>query len=169
MPFVTSVFRLNMNAARLTPSIDTCDALKQAGFPQTTVFAWGSEVGQRCPSSVFPRGTRGGISEGSAAPTLTELLAHLPTELDFALPHPIFGSTDRTHTLEVSLGRRAAIGYHRVGSHEVQHRTEHDSAVEAAARLYLALREAGRLRSPLAVEAVTPDTAFETGSLAQAA
>lgn len=169
MPSVTSAIPLNMNVARLTPSIDTCDALRQAGFPQATVFAWGSEVGQRRPSSVFPRGTRGGISEGSAAPTLTELLAHLPSALSFALPHPIFGSTDRTHTLEVSLGHRAVIGYHRVGAHEVQHRTEHDSAVEAAARLYLALREAGRLRPSLPVEAVTPDTGFETGSLAQAA
>jgi hypothetical protein len=158
-----------MNAALLTPSLDTCDALKRAGFPQTTVFAWGSEVGQRRPPRVFPRGITGSTSEESAAPTLSEILAHLPSELSFALPHPIFGSTDRAHTLEVSLGRRAVIGYHRVGSREVQHRTEHGSAVEAAARLYLALREAGRLHPHLSVGAVSPDAVFETGSLAQAA
>jgi hypothetical protein len=80
------------------------------------------------------------------------LLAHLPAELTFARPHPIFGSTERVHTLEVGLGGRTVIGYHLAGSREVQHRTEHDSPVEAAAQLYLALHAAGRLSPPQPVD-----------------
>jgi hypothetical protein len=155
-----------MNAAHLTPTLDTCEALKRADFPQDTVFVWAS----RARPSVSPRGTTNGERDGEhAAPTLTELLANLPTELAFALPHPIFGSTDRTHTLEVSVGPRAVIGYHTAGSREVQHRTEHDSAVEAAARLYLALHAAGRLSPPRRVDPPLTNHVREIESLARAA
>jgi hypothetical protein len=73
------------------------------------------------------------------------------------------------HTLEVCFGPRTVIGYHIAGSREVQHRTEYDSAVEAAAQLYLALRAAGRLRPSHLVESVHADVMVETESLAQAA
>ena len=155
-----------MNAAHLTPTLDTCEALKRADFPQDTVFVWAS----RARPSVSPRGTTNGQRDGEhAAPTLTELLACLPAELAFALPHPIFGSTERMHTLEVSVGPRAVIGYHIAGSLEVQYRTEHDSAVEAAARLYLALHAAGRLCPPQRVDAAHTGHVREIESLAQAA
>lgn len=154
-----------MNATHLTPTLDTCEVLKGAGFPQTTVFVWASHT----RPSVAPRIAASGAGvEEYAAPTLTELLAHLPTELAFELPHPIFGSTERMHTLEVSLGQRTVIGYHIAGSHEVQHRTENESAVEAAAQLYLALRAAGRLCPPHPFESV-PVSESREESLAQAA
>lgn len=154
-----------MNAVHLTPTLDTCEALKSVGFPQDTVFVWAS----RARPSVSPRGAVNGERDRQqAAPTLTELLAYLPAELTFSLPHPIFGATDRRHTLEVSVGPRAVIGYHIAGSREVQHRTEHDSAVEAAAQLYLALHAAGRLPTPQPVDLPLPDEAREE-PLAQAA
>jgi hypothetical protein len=154
-----------MNAARLTPTLDTCEALKRAGFPQDTVFVWAN----RTRPSVSPRGAVDGERNGRhAAPTLSELLAHLPDELPFARPHPIFGSTERLHTLEVSPGRRTLIGYHLVGSREVQHQTEHESAVEAAAQLYLALRAAGRLRPQQPIESTMSNEA-RSEPLAQAA
>lgn len=155
----------HMNAAHLIPSLDTCEALKGAGFPQNTVFVWSSHA----RPSIAPRGAVGGGSaEKQAAPTLAELLAHLPAELAFALPHPIFGSTERVHALEVSVGPRTVLGYHIAGSREVQHRTEHENAVEAAAQLYLALHEAGRLPPAKLAGVALPDEA-EGELLAQAA
>ena len=137
-----------MNLMHLTPAIETCDALEAAGFPQDTLFGWTAQTDRVQDARVAPRRTGAGVGgyEGSGAPTLSEMLAHLPAHLDFPLPHPIFGTMERKHTLEVRFGERVEIGYHTLGSHEVQHRTEHESAVEAAARLYLALRTAGRVR-----------------------
>lgn len=80
----------------------------------------------------------------------------------FAVAHPIYGSLERVHTLELSLGRRATIGYHLVGSHDVRHRTERESAVEAAAHLFLALRADGRLDALDAAGAVREVQAPET-------
>ena len=137
-----------MNITHLTPAHETCDALEAAGFPQDTLFGWTAQTDRVTGPRVAPRRTgagRGG-NEGSGAPTLSEMLAHLPAHLDFPLPHPIFGTMERKHTLEVRFGERVEIGYHTLGSHEVQHRIEHESAVEAAARLYLSLRVAGRVR-----------------------
>ncbi len=135
-----------MNLTHLTPANETCDALEAAGFSQDTVFGWTGD--RRYGSRVALRHTGEGLkgNEGSGAPTLSEMLAHLPVHLDFPLPHPIFGTMERKHTLEVRFGERVEIGYHALGSREVQHRIEHESAVEAAARLYLALRAAGRVR-----------------------
>lgn len=163
-----------MNATPLTPSLDACKALKDAGFPQDTVFTWVTPDGRAQPPSVSPRGGTDRAEEESAAPTLTELLAHLPAELAFAVPHPVYGSLERAHTLELSLGHRAMIGYHLVGSHDVQHRVEHDSAVEAAAHLFLALRTDGRLDAPGADAPGARESAREgnveaVGSLARAA
>jgi hypothetical protein len=158
-----------MNAT-LTPSLHTCKALKDAGFPQDTVLTWITPTGRAQKPSVSPRGVADRTEEESAAPTLTELLAHLPAELALAVPHPIYGSLERVHTLELSLGHRATIGYHLVGSHDVQHRVERDSAVEAAAHLFLALHTDGRLDVPVAhgsVHGVLPAEAVE--SLARAA
>lgn len=133
-----------MRLSHLTPALDTCIALEDAGFPQNTVFVWCSRAQT---AHVTLRSTHNGAGRdgGSGAPTLDEVLAELPAHLDFALPHPIYGATERTHALKISLGNRAVIGYHRVGVHDVQHRLEHENAVEVAARLYLALRAAGRL------------------------
>lgn len=160
-----------MSTTTLTPTLDACKSLKDAGFPQDTVFTWVTPSGRPQQPSVSPRDAAGAShAEESAAPTLTELLAHLPAELAFAVPHPIYGSVERTHTLELSLGRRTTIGYHLVGSHDVQHRVEHVSAVEAAAHLFLALRADGRLGAPASHEAVhdtRPAEAME--SLARAA
>jgi hypothetical protein len=137
-----------MNALLLTPTFDTCEALKEAGFPQDTVFTWLGQGERSQQPRVSPRGTTGGgAAEERAAPTLSELLAHLPAELAFSVPHPIYGSVERTHTLEVHLGSRPAMGYHLVGSHEVQRSVEHEHVVEAAAHLYLALRAEGRLEA----------------------
>lgn len=160
-----------MNATTLTPSLESCVALKEAGFPQNTVFTWAAQNGRSQQPRVAPRGAAGARrAEESAAPTLTELLAHLPVELAFAVPHPIYGSLERAHTLELSLGSRATIGYHLVGSHAVQHRIEQDSAVEAAAHLFLALCADDRLVVSAAHESVRevlPAEAVE--SLARAA
>jgi hypothetical protein len=136
-----------MNATALAPTFDTCLALKKAGLPQDTVLSWSAPDGRRRQPRVVPRGAMGPC-EGVAAPTLAELLARLPADLAFAVPHPIFGSTDRRHSLQLNVGRYAVIGYHLVGSHDVQQRVESERAVEAAARLYLALCAAGRLASP---------------------
>lgn len=157
-----------MNLTHLTPARKTCDALEAAGFPQDTVFGWTVPADRAHGSRVVFRQTGAGLggSEGSGAPTLSEMLAHLPAHLDFPLPHPIFGTMERGHTLEVRFGERVQIGYHALGSHEVQHRIEHESAVEAAARLYLALRAAGRVRGARACDA---DVAEGVEHLARAA
>ena len=133
----------------LTPARDTCDALEAAGFPQDTMLGWTSPEDRVYGSQVMLRQRMedGESHAGCGAPTLSEVLAHLPAHLDFSLPHPIFGVMERKHTLEVRFGERVAIGYHVLGSHEVQLRIEHESAVEAAARLYLVLHAAGRIRS----------------------
>ena len=148
-----------MNLAHLTPTRETCNALEAAGFPQNTVFVW-ARTARRDQVVLRELDARRGHGAGSAAPTLSEMLAHLPAHLDFPLPHPIFGLMDRTHTLAVSMGSRTEMGYGRVGALEVQHRTAHESAVEVAARLYLALHAAGRLpamRDPVQIATASGD------------
>ena len=135
-----------MVSSNLSPALGTCDSLKRAGFPQDTVFVWANQSRPMQRPMVAPRDANGARwREACAAPTLTEVLAALPTELRFEVPHPILGTVERVHTLEVRLGDQTEIGYHILGSHEVQHRTAHENVVEAAARLYLALYAASRL------------------------
>lgn len=138
-----------MSLTPLTPARTTCDALEAAGFPQDTMLGWTGPKDRTYSSRVMlrQRVAEGQSKTGCGAPTLSEVLAHLPSHLDFSLPHPIFGQMERKHTLEVCFGERVVIGYHAPGSREVQLRIEHESAVEAAARLYLALHAAGRIRT----------------------
>lgn len=133
-----------MRLTHLTPALDTCRALRHAGFPQNTVFVW-SSWGYAPRVSLRTAEAGPDRSEVSGAPTLSEVLTQLPAHLNFSLPHPIYGTMERTHALEISVGSRTVIGYGRVGVHEMQYRMEHEKAVEVAARLYLALHGAGRL------------------------
>ena len=132
----------------LTPSYDACCDLADAGFPQTTAFAW---VG-RGPLSAPVLGPRRGLSslrrDAVAAPTLEELLAHLPTSVACTVPHPIYRTVEREHGLRMETGATTVFGYHLVGSFDVRHRAEHSRAVEAAARLFLDLHAAGKLAAP---------------------
>ena len=138
-----------MNPAFLTPSLDTCKALADAGFPQATALAWVRCLGSFHVRPLLQAG-EGGVAppSESAAPTLSEVLAQLPTHVSFPIPHPIFGSLEREHTLELHLGASSMIGYCLQGSHTVQLRIEDEIPVEAAARLYLALRQVGLLQTP---------------------
>ena len=136
-----------MNLSDLTPTRETCDALEAAGFPQNTAFVWTEWANQSGRPHVALRSADSGIGRKAehGAPTLSEVLAELPEQLDFALPHPIFGTMERTHTLTIGTGGGAVIGYRRVGVREEQFQMTHERAVEVAARLYLALHAAGRL------------------------
>lgn len=141
-----------MNPVDLVPSRPTCRALARAGFPQSTIFLWERSVcGSRSHHTPLFE-TTGETAEGIAAPILSEVLAHLPPQLDFEVPHPVLGTVARPHILQMCCGDQTTVGYHLVGRHGLKHRTEGTSAVEAAARLYVALRAAGLLPE---VEGVT--------------
>ena len=139
-----------MDLAHLTPSLKTCRALRDSGFPQDTAFAWTRKLPSAYSRCVAPRATSadGEAQDADAAPTLSEVLAQLPRELDFEVPHPLYESVPRTHTLEVRLNGTAAFGYRLVGCHQPRYGVQHDNPVEAAARLYLTLRAAGLLPAP---------------------
>ena len=144
---VSFLIDLLMTTPNLTPSLTTCKSLARAGFPQSTAFAWGSLDHAALTKDVVFCSTSAHPSAAVAAPLLSELLARLPSHLDFAVPHPILGTVDRAHTLQMGWGNQSVFGYHLAGAHEVQHRTVHASAVEAAALLYLTLHAAGLLPS----------------------
>lgn len=133
------------NIMNVTPSLPTCQALAEAGFPQNTVLSWGEERRRTPVPQIDFCDPISESSRGVAAPLLSELLVQIPTRLDFAVPHPILGSVARAHTLQLGWDGGAVIGYHLVGAHETRLRTEHANPVEAAAQLYLSLHAAGRL------------------------
>jgi hypothetical protein len=60
------------------PILETCQKLKEVGFPQDTYFVWWSGDGSYS-HMVSPR--RGIINPEFSAPILTELLEQLPEEV----------------------------------------------------------------------------------------
>lgn len=108
-----------------TPTFDTCQKLKEAGFPQDTYFWWLSQFGKTDLKSEFQLKVEHSINTYSpiqrvyAAPILTEILKWLPT-------------TDSLYSSYVE-GEGFRMGY---GGNPVEPRS---SLVEAAALLWLEL------------------------------
>lgn len=100
------------------PTLETCQKLKAAGFLQETQHCW-VDMGEHWIVAHHPAWTKGDIS----APLLTEILDNLP-----------FGKTvwqgDENYFVSLSDG---------YGSHDQT--VEHNNPAEAAALLYLALKE----------------------------
>lgn len=131
----------------LAPSFDTCIALAESGFPQRTALSWVGRGPLSAPV-LMPRHPSATRRKAIAAPTLEEVLAQLPPSVGCTVPHPIYGTVERPHSLRMEVGERAQFGYHLPGSFDVKHRTVHARAVEAAARLFIALRASGKLVAP---------------------
>ncbi len=128
--------RLAMFTATPTPTKATCEALKRVGFSIKTLLSWGES------GDLITGQNGGGVTP---APLVCELFAALPSTLEIALPHPIYNTVERTHTLTMTCGATTSVGYIRTGVHHVQFKERDANPAEALARLYLALKEAGHL------------------------
>lgn len=125
-----------MRSTELVPSLETCRALAAAGFPQDAVFSFD---GDAITYTGWKR-----AQGGPAAPTLAEVLAALPAHVE-----------DGCCFLPKAGRRRGGLWYatlsdEQIGSYpfegEGADAYEYDeNAVEAAARLYLALHSADLL------------------------
>ena len=132
----------------LAPSFDTCIALADAGFPQHTALGWMGRGPLSAPV-LRPRHTPTSLRRRVvAAPMLEEIVAQLPTAVEFQVAHPIYSTVRRPHTLRMEVGEQTQFGYHLPGSFDVKHRTTHARSVEAAAQLFLTLQAAGKLATP---------------------
>jgi hypothetical protein len=111
------------------PTLETCQRLKDAGFPQQTEFYWRNLDDRwsifNCIDDDEP--------EGCAAPILTEILAQLPGNSD---AHQI-------GTFRLSINDRVPgeIPRYVVLYDYTTLQQNDDNAAEAAARIYLQLKE----------------------------
>lgn len=120
-----------MNANEMVPTKETCKRLKEAGFAQDTVFCWANSIDLETQRNAPAVVQRSDWTHGApAAPTLAEILRVLPRHFPDDYPYnrlslvlfPV--STGRW---EISYGGQSGI--------------RHERPAEAAARLWLALRE----------------------------
>ena len=114
-----------MTPEQLVPSRETCERLKAAGWTAETHFVWAKTL--RGWSVVERRSLTEVLPEDLSAPTLAELLAELPAGCSFS--NRAFVSPDRVEFWASSSDLYA------------QHEYGHASAAEAAAKLWIALRE----------------------------
>ncbi|HYG66283.1 MAG TPA: hypothetical protein VD838_01440 [Anaeromyxobacteraceae bacterium] len=146
-----------MNATDLVPSLETCRALKAAGFPQGPrtlsdptphpLLLWRVPYGKGAPYLALNEPAPDSISEECAAPTLAEALAALP---------PYIYQFEREHDeYRLSLGPlndgRVRVEYldtmEGMDDGEIPY-SDNANAAEAAALLYLALAQASLLPAP---------------------
>lgn len=159
-----------MQLSDLVPALDTCRALKAAGFPEDTVFAWRFGYHDTDPQVwaqddyTTQRGDHDPAHE-CVAPTLADLLAALPR----CIEDPDGG--DYYLGLWRGIKGATAVAYHDgddglvlvldLGTCDQDAEEHHANPAEAAAQLWLALHAAGLLPDS-ASALVTADTRTAT-------
>ncbi len=127
------------------PTLETCQKLKEVGYPQTTFFNYSRSLGL---GGNFRLGHKGSIEtrevkERCAAPILTEILEQLPDGVQIS----VFWRKGGELSQEDSLYKAWIPGKDEGTSHEPypdQVSTFDKKPAEAAALLYLALHEGGQ-------------------------
>ena len=125
-----------MKMQDLVPTLDTCRALMEAGFPQDTALAWCREPGG---GEVVREPHRHSGKPLCAAPTLAEVLGELPDSV---------ANGNRGYKSRSLIIRGGRIGYEPKSKPFLDYShpfTFGPISAEAAARLWLALVEAGHV------------------------